>query len=434
MSLFKSLGIIKDYRSDPLAFFQKQFDLNGHRSELNILGRKMIILSHPDDVVHILKEKNLSYSKGRTTKILKDFLGEGLITNDGDSWNKQYRLIRPIMNIRSVYNFSTQMDFTVNEMMSELKDGQTMDIFPFMNKMTWRIVLNTLFSQKATPELDTWLDDILFLMELVTDRTRAAIRLPFWFPLPRHLKIRRIQKKFESFVFDLIESRSKSGIQNRDMLQLLIDVKDEENQDSKMGMNLIKDEILTFLMAGHETVTNTMSWTMIFLAQNPQYFESCKNEADQFYLMKDFEKLNNAPWISAVIDESMRLMPPVWAFMRMAKTDDELGSLKIPKKTNVILSPYLSHRAPDLWDRPLDFYPERFLDKKKLPQGTFYPYGLGARACIGSSFAGMESKIILANLVHAFEWSIVNNEVQKSEAGLTLRPKNNTLMKFKARA
>lgn len=434
MSLSKSIKILKEYRSDPLAFFQKQFELNGHRTELNILGKKMIILSHPDDVVHVLKEKNLSYSKGRTTKILKDFLGEGLITNDGESWNKQHRLIRPIMNIKSVYNFSSKMDFTVSEMMGELKDGETLDIFPFMNKMTWRIVLNTLFSQKSTPELDTWLDDILFLMELVTDRTRAAVRLPFWVPLPRHIKIWGIQKKFESFVFDLIQSRSKDGSTNRDMLQLLLDVKDEENQGSKMNIKIIKDEILTFLMAGHETVTNTLSWTMILLAQNPQYFAALKEEADQFFLTKDFEKLNNAPWTSAVIDESMRLMPPVWAFMRMAESDDKIDSLKIPRKTNVILAPYLSHRAPDLWERPLEFYPERFLDKKKLPQGTFYPYGLGARACIGSYFAGMESKIILANLIHAFEWSIVNEEPQKSEAGITLRPKNNTVMKFKARS
>lgn len=435
MSIFSSLAIIKNYRRDPIAFFQSEFAKNGHRSVLSILGRKMMIITHPDDVVHILKENYQAYSKGRTTKVLKEILGNGLITNEGESWRRQHRLIRPLMNPRSVQGFGEKIHSTVIQMLDEVKTGVPVDSFHLMNKMTWRIVLSTLFSQKATPELDGWLVDILFFMKLVTERTRSAIRLPFWVPTPKHLRVKAISRKFGNHVDKLTELRRHVGVgeKQRDLLQLLIDAEDEERPGVKMDPALIKDEVLTFLMAGHETITNTLSWTLILLAQHPEYRLKLKEEADQFVATKDYQQLNSAPWTSAVIDESMRLWPSVWAFMRKSLEVDRIGDFIIPKNTDVVLSPFLSHRAPDSWERPLDFYPERFMSKNKIPPGTFYPYGLGPRACIGSHFAGLEAKIILANFIHRFDWSIETTELQKYEANITLRPMNNTVMIFKER-
>jgi cytochrome P450 len=435
MSLLTSLAIIKNYRKDPLAFFQNEFIKNGHRSELNILGKKMLILTHPDDVIHILKDNYQSYSKGRTTKVLKEILGNGLITNEGESWRRQHRLIRPIMSPRVVQGFGLKINSTVQDMLAVIKTDVPVDSFQLMNKMTWRIVLSTLFSQKATPELDNWLDDILFFMKLVTDRTRSAIRLPFWVPVPRHIKVKSISRKFGNYVDELTNSRRKmeEGKKPRDLLQLLLEAEDEERPGVKMDPALVKDEIITFLMAGHETITNTLSWTLILLAQNPSYIKKLQEEADQFALSNDYQQLTSAPWTSAVIDESMRLWPSVWALMRKALVNDKIGDFIIPKNTDVVFSPFLSHRAPNFWERPLDFYPERFMGKTKLQQGIFYPYGFGPRACIGSHFAGLEAKIILANFIHKFEWSIEKSEPQKYEANITLRPMNNTVMIFKER-
>lgn len=431
MSIFKSYQLLRDYRKDPLSYFIYLYRKNGHRTDLQVLGKRIMLLSHPEDVLHVLKENNAAYTKGRTTKAIKEFLGEGLITSEGESWRKQHRLVRPVMNPKNVYELAPKMHFTAQEFLKDLPEGIQHNSFQAMNLLTWRIVLNTLFSQPATPDLDAWLNDVLFLMDSVTHRTRSLVKLPYWFPIKRHRRVKRAVKKFETFIYNLIDQRQNSEPVN-DLLQILIEIKDEEDADARLSKQKIKDEILTFLMAGHETITNTMSWALITLAKNKQYLPKLREEADAFIKTGDVKKLNASPWHTAVVDETMRLWPPVWAFMRFAEKEDEVKGMKIPAKTNVVVSPYLSHRAPDLWERAGDFWPERFIETKIKP-GTYYPYGLGPRACIGAYFAGMEAKIILANLVHLWDWDIYLPSEQEVEAGITLRPTNNINMVFNRR-
>jgi cytochrome P450 len=407
--------------------------LQGDRIQLSIFGKDLFILADPTDVLHVLKENPSAYSKGRTTQMLKQFLGNGLITNEGESWRRQHRLIRPMMSLKSATDFGHKMDVRIEEFLNTLHLGSPVDSFHAMNLLTWRIVLNTLFSKETSPQMDKWLEDILAIMSFVTGRTRAIIKIPFWVPLREHRQVRRALKNFANFVFDLIKEREAMSTPPNDLLQLLLSIRDEEAQDSKMSHQMIKDEVLTFLMAGHETITNTLSWTLILLAQNPSYLKELRSEADAFFQHKDYSALLQAPWLGAVIDESMRLWPPVWAFMRLAEVPDKLGETVVPQKSNVVLSPYLTHRSPKLWDDPQAFRPERFLDKKKLKQGQFYPFGLGPRACIGAHFANVEARLILAHLVHRFDWKIENEAPQTFEAGITLRPTNNTTLIFQER-
>jgi cytochrome P450 len=174
---------------------------------------------------------------------------------------------------------------------------------------------------------------------------------------------------------------------------------------------------------------------MMEVANHPECRPELEREARAFFADRNFEKLNAAPWHGAVLDEVMRLWPPVWVFMRQAETEDKLGDVVVPPGANVVLAPFLSHRAADLWEAPLEFCPARFLpeEKKKIPAGAFYPFGFGPRACIGAYFAGLEARIILASLVNHFDWDIVRREPQRNEAGISLRPRNNTVMKFRRR-
>ncbi len=433
MSFFKSLKLIKSYRANPIGFFQQLQRENGHRSVVTILGRKLIFLSHPRDVLHVLKEHHSLYSKGRTYVAMKIFIGNGLITSDGDFWRRQHRQVRPMMNPKSVANMAPKIFETTSEFIPMLLRDKKCDAFHEMNRLTWRIVLNTLFTEKASEEMDEWLKDILYIMDGIMMRTRSAFPLPLWIPTHENRMMKKCIKKFDDFVYKLIDERRKTH-GKKDLLQLLIETRDEDDAKS-MGDKEVKDEILTFLMAGHETITNTMTWTLLTLAKHPEYKRFLEEEADLFFADQDFEKLNAMPWHTAIIDEVMRLWPPVWAFMRKAEKDDAIDSLLISRKTNVVLSPFLTHRSPDLWERPNDFFPERFLpgERKKIPVGAFYPFGLGPRACIGAYFAGMEAKIILASIVKNFDWSLCQNEEQTYHAGLTLRPTNNIVMNFRKR-
>ena len=434
MGLIKSYQTLKAYRQDPLGYIIKLHEQFGHRIHFNVFGKDVFIISRPEDVIHVLKTNNTAYTKGRTTKALRRFLGTGLITNEGDSWRKQHRLIRPIMNPKSVYEISPKILDTTLEFLPVLTDKK-IDAFHEMNRLTWRIVLNTLFSQKISAEMDDWLEDILDMMKIVTAATRSSLPIPKWVPTKKNLRMKDIVKKFDNHVYGMIQQR-RQGVTKQDLLQLLIDAR-EENGSAKMSDLEIRDEIMTFMMAGHETITNSMTWTLMELAKNKSYLDKLRNEAQVFFENRDFEILNSSPWITAVIDEVMRLWPPVWVFMRQAEEEDHIGEWTIPPKANVVLAPYLSHRAKDLWESPHEFMPERFLpeQKKKIVSGAFYPYGLGPRGCIGAYFAGMEAKIILATLVHHFEWDFaVPEQPQKNDAGISLRPLNNTLMNFRRRA
>ncbi len=430
MNLKKSYQTLKEYRGDPLNFIVNLEKQQGHRMTLDIFGKKLILLSHPNDVLHVLKTNNSAYTKGRTTKALRQFLGRGLITNEGDSWRRQHRLSRPIMSWKSVYQLAPKILETSQTFVASMENGYELNSFHEMNRLTWRIVLKTLFSQEPTPEMDFWLEDILLMMKIITGKTRSSIPVPFWIPTNQHRILKRIIMKFDQYVYGMIGQR-REGKRENDFLQLLINAQEEGT--AGMTDREIRDEVMTFLMAGHETITNTMSWALIELAKNPHYKTHLRIESQAFFETGDFEVLNSSPWYSAVIDEVMRLWPPVWVFMRQAEAPDQIDSLYIPKNANVVVSPYLSHRSADFWENPENFHPERFLpeNRKKIINGSFYPFGLGPRACIGANFATIEAKIILATLIHECDWNITQVEEQKSEAGITLRPINNIMMTFK---
>ncbi len=432
MSLIKSYQILKSYREDPLGYIMKLHQEQGHSMCLEVFGKKVFIISGPEDIIHVLKTNNSAYTKGRTTQAMKKLMGNGLVTNEGDSWRKQHRLIRPMMNIKSVYELSPRVLESTLEFIEELTKKKKINAFTEMNQLTWRIVLKALFSQEVNEEMMDWLDDILHFLHLVTKKTRSAVPIPYWIPTEDNLRLRKILKKFDAYVYGLISDRRKSDKKN-DLIQLLIDAHEEGT--SPMSDREIRDEIMTFMMAGHETITNTMSWMMIELAKNPHYKDKLIPEAENFFKDKNYEALNSAPWHSAVTDEVMRLWPPIWVYMRHAQEDDQLKDLKIPKGASVVVAPYVSQRSKDFWENPEKFHPERFFpaEKKKIIPGSYYPFGLGPRACIGAHFAGMESKIILASLIHHFDWTIINEKPQTSEAGLSLRPLSNVMMEVTRR-
>ena len=431
MNIKSSIQMARAYRRDPLGYVGHLLKTHGQRVVVDIFWKRLIVLVDPTDVLHVLKENNSSYTKGRTTKKLIKFMGKGLITNEGDDWRRQHRLIRPVMNLKNVLETGPKMHQTTNEVVTKLNISGEVNSFFEMNRLTWRIVLNTLFTQEAVPEMDEWLNDILYLMESITKKTRTLVPIPFWIPTADNIRFKKAIKRFDDYVYKIISDR-RAGEKKKDLLQLLIDAQEEGKGMSDLQ---IKDEIMTFLMAGHETITNTMSWTLITLAQNKKYIENLRIEASQFIQSHNYEELNHAPWLTATVDEMMRLWPPVWVFMRQAEVEDKMDGLTIPKKANVIVSPFYSHRSPVFWVNPEEFKPERFLpeERKKIIPGSYYPFGLGPRACIGAYFAGLEAKIILANFVHHFDWDIANLENQTHEAGITLRPTNNIMMKFRRR-
>jgi cytochrome P450 len=203
------------------------------------------------------------------------------------------------MNPRSVFEIAPKIFSTAIEFIPQLDSRKSVDAFHEMNRLTWRIILKTLFSIETTPSMDAWLEDILDLMRIITSKTRSSVPLPFWVPTANHKRMRNIISKFDRTVYGLIEAR-RTGEKKQDLLQLLIDT--QEEGVSKMTDHEIRDEIMTFMMAGHETITNSMTWTLMELANHPEYIEKLRAESELFFQNKNFEELNAMPWHTAVID------------------------------------------------------------------------------------------------------------------------------------
>lgn len=416
MNLKKSYNILKSYRNDPLRYLHSLQLSNGHRTHLNVFGKNLFIISDPEDVFYVLKTNDKNYSKGRSTQMFRSLLGNGLLTNEGSSWKEQHKLIRPMMNIKSMLNFIPRIESVVAEFLPAYMERSDMNAFQKMNLLTWSIALKTLFTEELTPELTEWLEDVQDLVGIITRRTRTSLPLPVWVPTADNRRLKKIIKRFDSHIYGMIEKR-KTGEKKNDLLQHLINT-------GTMSELQIRDEIMTFMMAGHETVTSSISWTLIELGKNPDYIKRIREELKQTSFM-------DASLLGAVIKEGLRVWPAIWVFMREAKDWDKIGDLAIPPKSNVVLSVYNSHHAKDIWANPDLFYPERFLQDKEFHVGAFYPFGLGPRACIGANFADIEARIVLSHIINNYDWEITTPEEQRFDAGISLRPLSNLNIQFR---
>lgn len=429
------LGDIREYMGDPWAFVNDCHEKYSHRVKLRMLHQRAYLISHADDIMAILQEKPDSFVKGRTFKKLKLLLGEGLITSEGEMWKKQNRLMRPVFGLKHMYNLVPSIQQIIQDH-CQWKDQSTVNIHSEMNELTLKIIARTLFALDLSEEAPTFLKDVEYMMHFLIKRVRTIAAPPMWIPLPAHREFFAARARFDGLIERLLQQRRQKGaIASNDLLQILMDAKDEDGHS--MSDQQIRDEIITILMAGHETITNSMAWTMIELAKNPEYQERLAAESQSFWADG---KLQEAPFNKvnlhlAVMDEGMRLWPPVWAFMRQAGKSVNVNGLELKKGDIVFLMPFFAQRSKDFWQDPLTFRPERFLppERETMKAGAYFPFGLGPRMCIGKIFAQVEAKLILSHLCSQYQWTLPSPEKQTVEAGITLRATNNIHLKVTKR-
>ncbi|MBY0516405.1 MAG: cytochrome P450 [Bacteriovoracaceae bacterium] len=426
------LGSLKDYSRDPWQFVNDCHEKYGHRVKVRMLHQRAYLLSDPADISEVLQTQSEAFVKGRTFKKLKLVLGEGLITSEGEKWKRQNRLMRPVFGIKHILNLVPSINAVIKEH-CQWSEGQVINVHEEMNNLTLKIIARTLFDLDITSVAPTFLKDVEYLMHFLIKRVRSVVNLPTWIPTAEHREYHAASKRFDKLIYSLIDQRLKDRNHSKDLLQILIDARDDDG--TSMSHKQIRDEIMTLLMAGHETITNTMAWTMVLLSQNTDYQEKLHLEAPTFWENGKLQEsnFNKQNLHMSVIEEAMRLWPPVWAFMRQAARNIELKNLSLKKGEIVFLMPYFTQRSGDFWEKPKDFFPERFLSNSKIIPGSYLPFGLGPRMCIGKIFAQVEAKLILAYLSENFLWESTKVETQTVEAGITLRPTNNIKMRLKLR-
>lgn len=408
--------------------FVREADPKNRLVRLRIGTRNVILLFDADAASDVLLTRAGDYTKGvELSKFLRPVLGNGLLGSEGAFHKKQRQTIVPVFTPRRIAEYAPGIAAATETMVSHWKHGEAVDMHRAMTRLTLQIVGETLFGVRGLDgDADELGGAIALAMEYAIRVLRSPVRppfsgIPFWRP-----DVRRAIATLDRTVYGLIAERRKTGATGNDLLSLLLNARDENGEPMPDGQ--VRDEAMTFFLAGHETTANALSWTFYLLAKHP--VERARVEAEVRTVLAGrsatYADIENLPHTLAAIKEAMRLYPPVFAFTRAAKADTELGGYRVPKKSAVILNVYLMHRDARYFPDPDRFDPSRFAPdaEKTRPRFAYLPFGGGPRVCIGAAFALMEMQIVVATVLSRMSVSIDNPDApQEVETLITLRPK-----------
>jgi len=413
-------------RRNPIPFHERYFKKFGDSFSLKIGRSKHLVLSRDNEIAqYILQKNHKNYYKSKFQSVyLSKYLGKGLLTVDGDFWLKQRRLIQPAFHKQKMNQLVYNMNRTIALEVNNLQEEIFIDLFPVMSQLAFNVVAKSLFHLSISEEK---LNRIKFIIEEVQNFLIKEIRLPhkgWWFSLSgqvkRHLKL---AEENNQIIREIIEGRVSSGEDINDLLQMLLETRYEDTGEG-MTVNQLIDEIKILFIAGHETTANALTFTLYLLGNNPEIQQKIFEEIISIEAQYEstVEQLQKMTYITAVLNESMRLFPPAWITDRQNLEDDCVGDYNLKKGTLIGVSFYALHRNPKYWQNPEDFNPERFLgEQKKISMQYFYPFGAGPRMCIGAGFAIYEMCLAISQIVKKYVIKSKSNTVEFNPL-ITLKP------------
>jgi cytochrome P450 len=427
------LGNLLEFGRDPIAFFEKNAATYGDIVSLQLGSWPALFINHPDYFENVLVENNKNFIKHTFFfRHVTDLFGAGLLTNEGQPWLRQRRLIQPAFHRDRIAGYGlTMADYTRRMLDNWDADAKTArDVHRDMMKLTMEIATKTLFGGDITDaeaaDIGAAFDNAIVE---IAGRFRRPVKIPEWLPFPSNLRWRHAVKRLDRLVYDMLEQKRRRG-PGDDLLTMLTEARDEDG--SAMDEKQIRDEAVTIFLAGHETTAIALSWTFYLLAQHPEIEERLAREVQG----ASPAALVRLPFLMNVITESMRLYPPAYALGREAVADCELGEYKVPKGTTLFIVPWVSHRDKRWFADPLEFRPDRWNNDfaKTLPRYAYLPFGGGPRLCIGNSFALMEAAIILGSVMQRYRLTRDANAAPVEPfASITLRPNGGMPMRVARR-
>jgi cytochrome P450 len=415
---------------NPLAMLETDIRRYGPMVRYRFLNTRIIFVSHPAGVEHVLHTNHANYTKATFDyRVLKRLLGEGLLTSENPLWLRQRRLIQPMFHRSRVAGFGTIITEEATRMLTEwsetAKGGQPFDVAAEMMRVTLRIVARTLLSLDIRGDDMATVSESLSIVVRLFGRIGLSLLSPF-IPTAHNRRVKRAIRTLRALVDRLIADRVREGIDRGDLLSMLIAARDAETGEP-MPRTQIRDEVLTLLLAGHETTANALAWTFFLLCGAPEVETRLQVELGQVLgerppTVADLPRL---PYTAMVIDESLRLYPPAWAISRAAQADDVIMGYRVPRGTSILLSQWITHRLPEFWEEPLRFMPERFAPEREAgrPRYAYFPFGGGPRLCIGEQFALVEAKLVLATVAQRYRLRLLPGLEVQPDPLVTLRPR-----------
>jgi cytochrome P450 len=425
----RNRGIVGNFplgSRDPLGLYTQWARQYGDIVYYRAFYRHIYFLNHPDLIERVLVSDYRSFIKGEALRSNRRIFGNGLLTNEGDSWLRQRHLIQPAFHRDRIESYGSTMVAYTERMIAGWRDGEVRDIHQDMMRLGLEIVAKTLFNVEITSERDRVVTALNTILELGSGGRMLLPPLLRMLPTPANLRYRRAARQLDNIVYGLIRQRRSNSQSTDDVLSALLQARDEGG--GVMPDEQLRDEVMTLLLAGHETTAVSLSWAWYLLAQNPEVENNLWSELREVLngrrpTTQDLSKLR---YTERVVKEAMRLYPPAWAIVRNSLKDCEIGGYRVPAGATLMMSQWVMHRDPRYFEQPERFNPDRWLDErvKGALKFAYFPFGGGPRTCIGAALATMEAVLVLAAIAQKYQIRVAPGCRVEPLPTITLRPRH----------
>jgi cytochrome P450 len=435
------LGVIPRLRANTLGFLDHVAKTYGDFVPMRMFMSTAYLLNHPKHIEHVLQTNYRNYRKTKMMEKFKPILGEGLFISEDDLWTRQRKLIQPSFHRQRVEAMGATMIDVIKDHVKMwdkfAATGEEFNLSLDMSYLALQVALRTMFGNSLPREEANAFSDALDVAnEITAKRLWEMTRIGEFLPTRETRAYNAATQTLDRIVNRIIGERRKSDVRQNDLLGVLIDARDAET-DEAMSDKQLRDEVLTLLLSGHETTAVALSWAFLLLAQNPVVLERLRDEADTVLAGRDpvAEDVRQLEYTKRVVQEVARLKPPIWWLARTAIGDDNIAGEPIKAGTTVLISQYLIHRNPSVWEDPERFDPDRFEPEQSVRRSKFayLPFGAGPRVCVASAFATMEMQFLLAMMQRRFDVKITSDLEPELSNLITLRPKYDIMAKVSLR-
>src|SRR6266480_55341 len=423
------IGNLLSLRLDPLGYLQRLQRTYGNMATIYFGKNPAVLLFRPEHVRYVLVEHPRDFSNRGVLQNDNDggFASEGLLTIDGDKHRQQRRAVQPAFYKKHVEGYASIIEQYTQELLKTWYPGDRLDMSRATQALTLRIVSKCLFSIDLSSQLGPLSDAFDGVIGSSTSIAEDLLNIRIDNPVTGYGKRMAAIRQLNMLIYTLIAQRRDDDRDHGDVLSMLMSAESGEEPGTKLTDKQIHDHILTFLAAGHETTAITLVWTFYLLSQYPQVRIKLQNEIRSVLAGREptADDLARIPYLDWVLDESMRLYPPAWLQMRFVTKEAEIDGVKLPVGTLLILSQWVMHRLPEIWQDSEVFKPERWnpANEQHIPPGAYFPFGGGPRTCIGMPLAQLEARIILTSILQHYTPQPAPGYTPGFQPVITLRPK-----------
>lgn len=427
------LGSLIAFRRDRLALLERAAAM-GDVVALELGVMPAVLVTSPQLAHEVLATRAADSVQAPTLRIVGEpLLGRGVLTAEGADHVRQRRLLAPAFSAKRVAAYAREMVSGTERAVARWDDSATIDVTAEMMKLTLAIAARVLFSADIEGEASSFGRALTVAMETVLELGNALVPLPSSWPTPGNRRLRRAVGRLDRTARRIIDERRmpRAGGDRGDVLSMLLAATDADGRG--MSDALVRDEVMTLLLAGHETTANALSWTLYLLARHPDVRKELEAEVHGTLGARSpgLEDLDRMPLLEQVLKESMRLYPPAYLVGRYTIVDMTLGAAELPAGTLVLVNIYGMHRSSKYFADARRFDPARFARGREatIPKGAYAPFGAGPRTCIGGHFAMLEARLALATIARAVRLELAHDAEIAAEALLTLRPRGRLAMR-----